>query len=308
MNVTWTWVICLPFKIKLKEPKAEELNFKIHDIDCQLLVNHDTGLIDRIRIEIESEYSDDQLPAHEHLDYMSDIQDRMIFRVSGTIQDFVDGFSKMTDSTYYQIFDGEDFITSYEFWTSPRICNGGYNADGHEHFLGDIDVLRKSAEYANKEKGYIDNAWHLLRVSEHFIDVGNFEMAIINMATMLEYLVKVPLSKYLDNDGYFKGKKHKDIITAKYGQGRRPSFVDKFYKYGLSLITKVKLDSQTLKIVDEIYRTRDKIAHGKRLSETPLIRMYHIEPNEYKDFLEDLYESCVDVYDFFHKNFSRTSN
>lgn len=158
-------------------------------------------------------------------------------------------------------------------------------------------VLSKAVSYANKEKNYLDNAWYYLRDAEHYIDFGKFEMDIVNMATMLEFVIKFQLKGYLNRNGYYKLKTHKDNVCNLYGG--RPSFTNRYFRYGLGLITDKTLDENMLNTIDLIYTARDKIAHGKRIHETKIILSKKIEAPDYRDTLMDLYENCIDVYNFF---------
>lgn len=305
MKVIGTWTIFLPLTFHcgddFKGTSLTNTKFTIHDVECELLISANIDYFDRIKATIKGEYIDAFLPAFQNHKYMSEFVKNMSFEVGKSIQDFLDGFSKSRDYIYFRVFDGEDFTTKYEFDITPNICDGAYNGDENKKgvYLDD-DVLSKSVIYANKEKDYLDNAWYYLRDAEYFIDVGKYEMAIINMATMLEFVIKFQLKDYLDYRGSFKSQIHKENIEKAYGNAGYPSFANKYYVYGLSLIVKIPLDEEVIMVVDSIYTARDKIAHGKRLHETGIIMKNEISAPDYRYALMDLFETCIIIYNYFY--------
>lgn len=305
MIVKGIWIVFLPLTFHIgnefKKTTLSNFRFELNGASCELLQNHENNTIDRIKLVIEDHYSHEHLPAHENFDYMSEFERRMSFTVSKTVQDFLDGFSKSTNSVYYQIFDGRDFITKYSFEIQPNICSGSSGGDEIERgiYLDDKD-LESTIAFASKEKSFFDNAWFYLRDAEHLIEVGKFEIALINLANMLEFLVKVQLRDLLDDNGRFKDKQHKDKIIELFGQDGNPSFADKYYNYGLKLIGGLSLPKELLDTVDLIYKTRNKLAHGYRLNETKLISENEVLDYNYHLLLHSLLNDCIELYNYFH--------
>lgn len=262
----------------------------------ELLKNPETALIDKVKIQVTEEYDESFLPPFENLNYLSSFSNNLTYKAGTAIQRFFDGFSRHTDDVYHQIFDGEDFIMPYNYSIEPNLLSGsGNSANGH-YYLDD-EILNKSIQFANQKKDVLDNAWYLLRDAEHSMEMGKYEISIIYMAIMIEFLVISQLSDYLDDNGNYK-EPHKTKIEQSYG--RRPSFVDKHFRYGLPLITDNKLPEEVLISTDFIYRVRNKLAHGKPLFEIEVINDNNITELNIRDIWFDLINDTAQVYNFFY--------
>jgi hypothetical protein len=306
MRVKGTWVVYLPFTFlkgnSSKQTSLTNLEFQIHSLDCELLMKKDTNVIDRIKVIIEDEYDEQYLPSYEHMEYLTEFENNMQFKVCNAIQDFVDGFSNHTDYIYFRVFDGNSFTTKHEFRIEPNICNGDDDGNDFDNGLDfDDEALNGSIAFANKEKNYLDLAWYYLRDAEHFIDVGKYEIAIINMAIMLEFLINTKLKDYLDDKGSYKDQIHKDYIKNNYCNNGWPSFADKCYRYGLTIVDGKTFDEEILETIDIIYKTRDKIAHGKKLKDTPFMKTNKIKAKDYYTFSLNLKVDCDLIYNYFKK-------
>lgn len=132
MKVKVTWIVDLPLKFlnrnDFKKTKLTKENFFINDVYVELIIQSGTGIIDKVKIEYFEEYDENYLPLYEHTDYMGDFHDIVSYKAGTAMQNFFDGFSRNTNDEYYQIFDGEDFLTPYEFDASPNILQGSGNS------------------------------------------------------------------------------------------------------------------------------------------------------------------------------------
>ena len=196
----------------------------------ELIKQSNTDIIDKVIIELAEDYDENYLPSYDNMNYLMDFRDIVSYKAGTAIQDFLDGFSRSTNDEYYQIFDGEDFVTPYEFNVSPNILQGSGNTGNSQTYLDD-DILKKSLDFANKKKNTLDISWYLLRDAEHAMELGKYEISIIYMAITLEMLGTSALSDFLDDNGNFSDH-HKKEITNMYGS--RPSFMEKYFEYGIN--------------------------------------------------------------------------
>jgi hypothetical protein len=299
MKVKVTWIVDLPLKFlnrnNFKKTKLTKKSFSIKDVYVELITQSDTGIIDKVIIEFTEEYDENYLPSYDNMDYLMDFQDIVSYKAGTVIQDFLDGFSRSTNGEYYQIFDGEDIVTPYEFNVSPNILQGSGNTGNSQTYLDD-DILNKSIDFANKKKTTIDISWYLLRDAEHAMELGKYEISIIYMAITIEMLVTSALSDFLDDNGSFSDH-HKKEITDMYGS--RPSFIEKYFEYGLALKADKKMPKDLIDYVDFIYRVRNKLAHGRQIYDIDLIIENGINEYNIRDYWHDLHNKAIEVHNWF---------
>ncbi|MBP8893768.1 MAG: hypothetical protein KBH09_15555 [Saprospiraceae bacterium] len=299
MKVKVNCIVDLPLKFlnrnDFKKAKLTKEDFYINDVYVKLITQSDTGIIDKVKIEFSEEYDENNLPSYEHMDYLSDFHGIVSFKAGTAMQDFLDGFSRSTNDEYYQIFDGEDFVTPYEFNVSPNILQGSGNTGNSQTYLDD-DILNKSIDFANKKKNMLDIAWYLLRDAEHAMELGKYEISIIYMAITTEMLVTSALSEFLDDYGIFIDPYKKEINNI---YGGRPSFVEKYFEYGLTLKTDKKMPEDLLGYVDFIYRIRNKLAHGRQIYDIDLIKENEINEYNIRDHWRDFHNKIIDVHNWF---------
>jgi len=161
-------------------------------------------------------------------------------------------------------------------------------------FLDD-EILNASITFATKDKELIDNAWFLLREAEHLTEIGNYELALINMAIMIEFLITYKLKDIINDNGYF-GTSYSDELKERY---KNPSFVDKYFRYGLGLIGNQRPSDELLETIDYIYKVRNKLAHGKQLYTIKFIKDNEITPYNIGEIWNDLLISVNEIYYFF---------
>lgn len=302
MKVHSIWEVFLPLQFtvgnKFNNSKLNQFSFEIDGVNFELLRKKETDLIDRMKIELYEEYDEKFSASHEQFDYISDFYKLVAFRAGLVAQKFLDGFSRNTDDENHQIFDGEDFITRYKFYTSPNIFIGsGNNGEEGAYYLDD-ELLINSIDFATKSKSVLDISWYLIRDAEHSMELGKYEISLIYMAIVIEFLITSVLTGFLTSTGEFKSQKHKEKIKELYGN--KPSFVDKYFNYGLSLLTDEKLSDEVLNFIYFIYRVRNKLAHGKQLFEIRDIKDNNINELNVKSYWFDLINKTTEVHNFFY--------
>lgn len=297
MRITAIWVIDLPLTFhtgnRFKNTTLNIFNFRIDDIDIEFV--KDKGEIKKVKLKLHHEYDDDYLPSYKHIEYLSSFSDFITIKAGKTIQSFLDGFSKYSDDEYHQIFDGEDFITNYKLTIEPNILSGSGSDNKRCYYLDD-EILIKAIEFASKDKSVFDNVWYLLRDAEHNMELGKYEISLINMAISIELLVTYSLRHILGNKGIFDNT-HKQKIVAIYGRGA--SFVDKYFRYGIPLVTDSVLEEDILGSIDFIYKLRNKLAHGKNFYDIKIVRENNIDEYNVRAIWFDLLSVSTDVYNYF---------
>lgn len=297
MVINALWIVDLPIRFTVgdhfKKTELSIFSFVINDVNIELLKNNEEKILDKVKISLSVDYDDDYLPFIDNVEYYSSFIKQITIKVGSAIQGVLDGFSKATTDEYYQIFDGEDFITPCKFYflSSSESTNNGVST----YYLDD-DKLMESIEFAGKRKNALDNAWYLIRDSEHSMDLGKYEISLIYMAISVELLVTSALTDYLNEKGKFTGE-HKRSIELLYGTC--PKFVDKYFNYGISLITSKKLPEKTLEMVDFIYTLRNRIAHGKLLYEIDLMVENNIDIHNIRDYWFSFIQCVTEVYNYF---------
>lgn len=302
MKVQAIFTVELPLRFCIgddfKKTLLTQFRFSIDDIHFELVKNLDKNTIEKVIIRLNSDYDDIFLPSYTHIEYLSQFQRTITYKASSTLQKFLDGFSKHKNTNnYYRVFDGEDFTTPYKVEVRPNIMSGNSNGNSKRgcSYLDD-EKLNASITFATKDKDLIDNAWFLLREAEHLTEIGNYELALINMSIMIEFLVTSKLTDFINDNGYFRSS-YSDELEKRYG--KRPSFVERYFLYGLSLLGNQGPSDELLETIDYIYKIRDKLAHGKQLYTIKLIRDNEITPYNIGEIWNNLLIDINEIYYFF---------
>ena len=286
MLVKNIWFIELPFNLQIHNDfyntGLSNYKFDFDDIKIELIISKSKKSTNEIKITIIGEYSDDYLPAHEHMDCLIEFNHDMTIETGVLVQKFFDGVSRYTVNDDITIFDGRDFCVKYQFEMEPPLLNASYSLDDRDTFnLNDSNILEVK-DYVNRKPNTIDNVWNLLKEAENAYEYGKYAIAILNMAMMLELLITSKLQKFLNTNGRFKKELGEKLISE---FGKRPSFACKYYVFGLKLITDQVLDDDLIESVSNVYRLRDKIAHGYSLFEIKLIEELEIDELNCKDYI-----------------------
>jgi len=293
MKVHGTWIIDLPIHLIIDNNSIDCISHEINinDARCELIKNDETNYIDKIKVTVEDEYSDQFLPSYKNIDYLYEFDKKIIIKAGKTAQEFLDRLTRINDSLkYYLIFNGKEFVTKYKLNISPDILIGTFDEIDIDEEHIDFKTLKEIETYRNSSTNL---AWLYLRDAKYFNDIGKHEMCIINMAIMLEFLIKDKLRNFLNGKGRYN-KKHEQELIELYG--KNPPFVDKYYKYGLSLLTSMKLDDELLETINAIYITRNDLAHGKRLEKTSLVNENCINDIDFQILFKYLIKRCRKIY------------
>lgn len=228
-------------------------------------------------------------------------------KVGSAVQSFFDGLSKgLNNAAFFDVFNGDEFYVNYDV-----SCNGSTvkNKNGQRNHGYSIDdnLVGKALLYATKKEPFMKQAFLYLNEGEYFVDVGRFSSAIIHYAIMVEYLVNHLLRtrSMLDGGDKLKGSSQKEcsdeyIATGKSG---KPSFSYQKYFFGLNKIG-YPIQDDLLEAVDEVYRLRNKIAHGYNILEAfsrTSIKFGDDNINEYNlfDYMARLADEMTGIYNFF---------
>ena len=324
MNVKAFWDVQLPVKfnsgykfkpdkiIGLKQTTFTPKPINIDDCLIEMIKDKNNGFYESVKIITDTEYDDNFLPVDLNRQYLSEFMDRLERKTSNAMQLFLDGFSYATNDEYYQITDGQDFITRYTVrFEQPEIAFEGSRYSGNQMDCRNIDDedFEKSVIFANREKTVQDNAWYLLRDAEHFLWNGKYALSVLNMAMTIEMLIKSRLSKYLDSkDQYLNdAKKQYKVFASLYSQdneGESPTFAAKYIEFGLKHNGDPKIsedEAEYYKLINSlnvVFHLRNKIVHGLTLSEAPLMKEWGIDTNTISELVHSLFLDTDTVYRF----------
>lgn len=312
MKIKGIWIIELPILLSLHSDFYDKdctlHNFEINDVSCDFLESEKYNALDRIKVEINRDMNDNIYPYYTKDvkgqwvcddDKMREVilfSNKMENEVRLIVEDVLDGISKYSGATATRIHDGEDFITKHQIVFEPPILGiVGNRINGKGNWFVADDELNLAIEYATREKSHLDIAWKFLNESDYFLDMGKYEMSLINMAVMIEILVTTRLSSMLNESGYFKDSK----LQKKHS---RKSFVEKYFCFGLTSIGLDLPDEDLLESVDIIMKTRNKIMHkGKTLSEAFSDIGYIIEPKDLPFHIHGFHQDSEQIYEYFSK-------
>lgn len=301
MNVEFKWFLDLPFDItctnSFYNTKLSKYEFEFDDIKIKFRKEKESEVVKKIIVSCDGEYDDEFLPSHDYIEYLSEFSDEMTLKAGLVTQRFFDGISKATVDEVLSIFDGEDFSCEYQLNSSPGILSGGGGIDSKLCNVNDNEI-EKAIAFTKRTNTYLDNAWYLLREVEVSYEMGKYELCFLNMAIMCELLVTSALDDYLCSNGRFKSQ-YKDKLIASYGE--RPSFADRYFKYGLTYVSDDVLDQEIIDAVDFVYKVRDKLAHGNILYEVPIIKDTGINVGNIRLYIWSLFNDMSLVYDYFVK-------
>jgi len=274
----------------------DKLSFNIRDVQIELLINESTNIIDKVKISLNEEGEDAYFSEHEDINYLSNFYNNIIFRAGTTTQNFLDSFSKQINKKDFQIFNGEDFTTIYGFESTPPIMISSSNESNRYLYINDNEV-NYTVKFYTKGDNIIDHVYYLLKDAQHSLELGKYEISLITMGIMFELLVTLHLAKFTDNSCF--NEIHQDNTEEIYVN--KPSFVPRYFKYGLTLITSKELNMDTLDAVDFIYKVRDKLTHGEELYDIQLIKESGITEYNIRDIWQRLIYYSNEVCDYFYR-------
>lgn len=301
MNVEVRWFIELPFDITCNNSfyntRLTQYDFEFEEIKIKFKKDNDKEIVRSIIVSCNHEYNDDFYPSHKNLDYLDVFLQQVTLKAGLITQRFMDGISKATNNEPLIVFDGEDFSCKYEMNVSNGIMSGAGDNDRESCNIND-EEMQKAISFTNRTNTHLDSAWYLLREIEVSYEMGKYELCFLNMAIMAELLVTSVLDNYLCGNGRFKSQYRNELITL---YGHRPSFVNKYFRFGLSLVSNKVIESDVIDSVDFIYKVRDKIAHGNTLYTIQVLTDNCIDVSNIRDVVWNLYNDMIDVYNYFYE-------
>jgi hypothetical protein len=265
MNITCRWDILLPYQVKfpegIKQPiviREVKLFFEQKDDFNRLLVECD--------YEYDGEY--DSGNSDKEIDRRKRFYNGVVMKVGVIVQEFTDSLFRTLDDSCFRLFNGEDFIVPYNM--NCEIFSAGYGGDLtgiYTPTFGDIQqAIRNIETRLDKRNSNIDVVKEFIRQSEYFHEVGNFEMAVLNLALAGECFIKKYLNK---NSNYYKETEieFKAYIKMEKLKGIRieNSFVEQYFHFILQKEKNISLkmyDVNSFNALDIIFKCRNAVAHG----------------------------------------------
>ena len=132
-------------------------------------------------------------------------------------------------------------------------------------------MLKEAITYANDDNKHLKKAFSFMIEGKAFTKSGRFESAIIQFSMMYEFLINHLLltAGYINMNGEFVGghdSKCSESYKIETGEKNGVPFSYAKFVYGLSLLNEKICDSH-VEWIDTIYKLRNRIAHGKTLTE-----------------------------------------
>lgn len=268
MKITCRWDLQLPYKIKFPEGIDQPIIIREVKLFFEQKPNQDT--FDKLLVECDYEYdgeydSENNYKEKERLDRF---YNGAVMKAGIVVQEFTDSLFRNLDDSCFRIFNGEDFIVPNNM--ECEILNAGYGGDSNAIYTPtNVDIqqaIRDIETRLDKRNSNIDLVKEFIRQSEYFHEVGNFEMAVLNLAIAGECFIK----KYInENRGNYKkiDDGFKDYIEMKKLEGItiENSFAEKYFHFGLKKIKNISLKlsfENSFKAVDIIFKCRNAVAHG----------------------------------------------
>lgn len=272
MDVTGIWIIKLPMDLQIFNDfygtELTNFEFKVRDANCELIKETDR-IVNKIKVSITIGLNENLYPYsgfdeynkyycdNDKMDKVIEFTDKMELEVASIVENLLDGFVRYASGLPHEIYDGHSFITEHTVEFSPQLFGNSHNnADIRDSRSLNNEELDKAIHYATKEKDYLDLSWKFLCEAEENIYMAKYEMAIINMGIMAEYLVTSKLSSILKEDGRFKKREHANKADK--------GFVDKYFRFGLPEINCPLPEEEILEAIKIIYLARNKIVHRKK--------------------------------------------
>ena len=306
MKAICSWNISLPFKFQYTDNITDIKTILINEISFHPISNKDNiieSIIAEYEVDLPEHIKQTENPKEFPLSDIIDLYYQYVHPVGIALQNFADSFSINTDDTVYTLFNGNDITVEYKMVIkNPNLFNSSYEPHIFT-FPIDKNKLDKIIIDANiKERTFKDNIIHMLRYADHFHELGNFEMCIMNLSMASESFITSILYKkgILDSNYNFKNH-YKDLIKKEYGSLRNATFTEKHYDFGLNEIYKVKLidkDPEWHNSLNWIYDLRNTIAHGDSLYNNSHIKEFNIKYENMNGILLTMKNHLISVFNW----------
>ncbi|WP_167998833.1 HEPN domain-containing protein [Desulfitobacterium metallireducens] len=205
-------------------------------------------------------------------------------KVGVVVKDFVNKLFLHMDESFFNIFDGEDFIIPYGF-SIPEL---GFNYDYSDaKFVYKItqERITLTLNDMRKEQTIKDLVREFIRQAEYFHEKGNFEMAIMNLSMASECFI----SKLLKDKGFPKKKLDKEFrnYESDYEKTMALEYFHFGFKkaYGKSLLEE---KPDLFSVVEAIYKIRNAIAHGDNMYDRQILKINEIKYKDMFGFIRTL--------------------
>jgi hypothetical protein len=159
------------------------------------------------------------------------------------------------------------------------------------------EEIKEIIDSALNEKTLYSYGWQYLVNANKYMKDGHYDKAVIMMAIMLVYIVRVALRRLLDNDGDYKYEVHKNLVQQVF-LGKNPDFTDRLYIFGLGLLD-IKLDEELIDTVQSIYSAKNALSRGDTLESTDLYQLGVKNVDNEADFFKGLLRDCEKILETF---------
>jgi|GEM_PF-2382793 len=163
------------------------------------------------------------------------------------------------------------------------------------------DEIDEIINFTLTEKTPFAYGWQYLIYANKYIAGGHFDKAVIVMAVLLAYTIRVSLHKLLHEEEDYKRGVHENLVRQVF-MGKNPSFNDRLYTYGSGLLS-VDLDENLIKTVKSIYSAKNALSKGNKLEDTELYKSFDSDEIEKIDFFKDLLRDCQKIFEAFVDEF-----
>jgi hypothetical protein len=292
MKITCRWNLQLPYKIRFPEDLTQPII--IREVKLSFGQSHQNDF-DKLLVECDYEYNGQYDPENNYKE--TERLDRFykgaVMKAGVIVQEFTDSLFKNLDDSCFRVFNGEDFIVPNNM--ECEIMSAGYGGDVDTIYTptnGDMQqVIRDIETRLDKRNSNIDVVKEFIRQSEYFHEVGNFDMAILNLALAGECFIK----KYLSSNNVKKiGSEFKDY-----------SFAEKYFHFGLKKAKDISLkvyDENCFKAVDIIFKCRNVVAHGDDMYKINCLKENDIKYENMYDFILLLHDYLIETINWIREN------
>lgn len=301
MKITCRWDIRLPYKVKF--PEGIDQPIIIREVKLFFEQNPNQDDFDKLLVECDYDYDGEYESGNS--DKAIDRRERFykgaVMKAGVIVQEFTDSLFRTLDDSCFRLFNGEDFIVSYNMeCESLNVVYGG-DLDGiYTPTNRDMQqAIRDIETRLDKGNSNIDVVKEFIRQSEYFHEVGNFEMAVLNLALAGECFIKKYLNK---NASYYKKTKYefKNYIEMEKSKGIsiENSFAEKYFHFILEKEKNISLkmfDENCFKAVDIIIKCRNAVAHGDDMYIKDCLIENGIKYENMYDFLWVLHDYLIEA-------------
>jgi hypothetical protein len=288
LKVRCLWNIILPFKFGTTE-QFEIDSFTVEDITIRPIRTNGSKFYDSIQVVYYTEIDDELVPKDIYdMHRTIELKQNLTRSIGVKVNRFINAYYRQVETHIInQVFNGEDFITSYEL----RIFDlEGHHIDGLTYFDNGVHLLNKDlVEKINNDINNVhkDMSQEFLRLASCFQENGYLDMSFMNLALALESYIKRLI--------FFHGLRPQDLYDGK-------GYVEKFYHVGLKKVKGKSLMEEMPEIYDLVNRINDirnDLAHGESINNSKYFEGMTMD--QIYDLLDDYIWEVEDLFEWINK-------